>query len=156
AAVPLCLVILVWGLLVPGGRRATTAAAARSLLLSGFFLGWWVQTAFLQFPHDYVLAPMVLLAWAVFIALLPGVRPPLRGHGLVPVLLWWVLRGVVVVLLLLALLWHPLVQWERFSLWGRCWTDAGSLDLRNRLQLTRMTHTPDWVHLAEVADFLRD
>jgi hypothetical protein len=143
AVVPLCLLTLARALLTPGKRWATTPALARPLLLSGFYLGWWLQTALLQFPHEYVLAPVVLLGWAVFLALLPGVKPAFLG------------RGIVLVLLLLALVWHPLGRWERFSLWGRCWREGGSLDLRNQLQLTKMTHTPDWVHLEEVADFLR-
>src|SRR5262249_11462153 len=42
---------------------------------------------------------------------------------------------------------------QRFGAWGRCWTDSGTPELRNQLELNDMS--PDWVQLRKVAAFLR-
>jgi hypothetical protein len=133
----------VWGLAAAANLpRAALPTFSHKLLLSGFFLGWLFQAAFLQVAHEYVLAPPILLGWTLLLALAPP-RPPR--------LLAWALLLVFVGL---AVWRHPLARWDRLSLWGRCWTEA-SPELRNRLQLTHISHTPDWVALQEVADFLR-
>jgi hypothetical protein len=134
----------VWALTAAANlSRASLLAFSRKLMLAGFFLGWFVQTALLQVLHEYVLAPTVLLAWALLLALAPP--RPLR-----------VLTWVLLVFFVGAALWrHPLARYDRLSLWGRCWTEGSSPDLRNRLQLTHISHTPDWIALRQVADFLR-
>jgi hypothetical protein len=133
----------VWGLAgAPHLAREALPAFSHKLLLSGSFLGWLFQAAFLQVAHEYVLAPPIRLGWTLLLGLAPP-RPPR--------LLAWALLFIFVGL---AVWRHPLARWDRLSLWGRCWTE-GSPALRNRLQLTHVSHTPDRVALREVADFLR-
>src|SRR5262249_39865367 len=44
---------------------------------------------------------------------------------------------------------------ERLALWGRCWIEGPSPDLRTRLSLTEWPWTPDWVQLERVEEYLR-
>jgi hypothetical protein len=125
----------------PGTPESTAPVAA--LLLAALFLGWFFQVAFVQLHHDYVLAPAALLGTAVAAGVsLPGWWRRVRFLGL----------GFVVGL---AIILHPLARPERLALWGRCWAEGSSPDLRNRLSITDWPWTPDWVALGQVEEYLR-
>jgi hypothetical protein len=145
SAAGVALAVLNIGAILRSARSAPGARTllARPLLFSAFFLGWWFESSFLQMPHDYVVAPTVLLAVTAVLGLWPPIRPRFIGWGL------------VLAFAIVAVSRHPLVNRQRLALWSLCWTEGSSAELRNRLQLTRMTHTPDWVRLGQVAEFLR-
>jgi hypothetical protein len=145
AAAPLAVVVFA-RLLAPVARAGTPRsmpAYASHLLLAAFYLGWLAQTTLLQMTHDYVLVPAVLLAVVVVVG---------SGRSL-----WQTLAGkaVLIVFLAAALVLHPFAEPQRLVLWPRCLTEGSSPDLRNRLSHINTVDNPDWVQLAEVADFLR-
>jgi hypothetical protein len=43
----------------------------------------------------------------------------------------------------------------RLALWGRCWREGSSPEVRNGLALIVGFDATDWIHLARVAEFLR-
>jgi hypothetical protein len=45
---------------------------------------------------------------------------------------------------------------QRLALWGRCWREGGSPEVRNGLARVSGADATDWVHLARVAEFLRE
>jgi hypothetical protein len=143
ASVPLALLALWSALSAASPSGSFPLPLARRALLGVFFLGWWAQASFLQVPHAYVLAPSILIGCTVLVGLAFRLRSVWVG--------WLLLLAFVV----LAAAYHPLLHGPRLSLWSRCWREGSSADLRNRLQLTHMTHTPDWVRLNEVAEYLR-
>jgi hypothetical protein len=135
--------------LVTGFHKRAVAAeegperSPAHLLLGAFFLGWFFQVTFVQMPHQYVLVPALTLGLAVVVGLTwPPRLEPLRFLTLATVLV-------------LGVIWHPLMRPDRLALWGRCWAEGGSPDLRNRLSLTGMRWTPDYVDLEQVAEYLR-
>jgi hypothetical protein len=139
AAVPLA----VWALWRAVARPAPAAGAGQEALLAGFYLGWLAQANYLQYGFLYHLAPAVLLGLAVVAGRLgrPGRSPPA----------WLLLAGF----LAWAAARHPLGDFGRTALWGRCWREGGTPELWNRLALTTEPRRPDWVALGRVAAFLR-
>jgi hypothetical protein len=129
----------------PRGASAVEASerSPAHVLLAAFFLGWFFQVTFVQMPHQYVLVPALTLSLAVAVGL--SWPPRLETIRFV----------ILAAVLVLAVLVHPLLRQDRLALWGRCWVEGGSPDLRNRLSLTGMRWTPDWVSLEQVADYLR-
>jgi hypothetical protein len=142
--VPVTLVVLVRGLgRAEGFPGLTPQRTAALVLLAAFFAGWFCQAAFVQMQHEYVLAPAVLLSLTVAV-----------GANWTPRLAQ--LRCLaLLVLVVLALAVHPLGRRDRLALWGRCWTEGGNPELKNRLGLLEHLWTPNWVELEEVADYLR-
>jgi hypothetical protein len=141
-AVPLALVSTVHGL------SSSKRGEPKSLLglLAMFYLAWLGQAVFLQQVHEYTQVPALLLAWALligFVALLPASSLRLAS------------AAGLAVLIFVAASRHPLFRPGRLTLWPRCWKEGSSPELRNRLSLVHAAHSPDWVRLAEVADFLR-
>jgi hypothetical protein len=143
AAVPLAVVTVgkeLWSKARPdSGRNA-------SVLLAGFYLAWLGQVVFLQQMHEYIQAPALLIGLTFvfgFVATLRRLSTRLvAGLGLS-------------VFLLAALSQHPLLRLERLALWPRCWTEGSSAELRNQLSLVRAAHSPDWVQLEAIAEYLR-
>jgi hypothetical protein len=145
-AVPLAVVWLGRGLAVawPHLRDSIPAVTSYQVLLSALFLGWFLQVAYLQMHHEYVLVPPILLAVTVLVV--QSVTPTLAALRVV------LLLGVVLV----ALPRHPLLDPGRLALWPRCWREGSSPDLRNRLTMSKLVLlVPDWVALEQVADYLR-
>jgi hypothetical protein len=143
--VPVSAMVLVrW--LRSGARAFPDLTPQRTLafvLFAAFFAGWFCHVAFVQRHHEYVMAPLVLLSLTVLVG--SNWEPRLaRFRGL-----------AVVVLVALAVALHPLLRVERLALWGRCWAEGSSPDLKNRLSLSRNSWTPDWVDLQQVEEFLR-
>jgi hypothetical protein len=125
------------------GERASPAASGRldqEALLACFYLGWLYQASFLQRGFDYQHLPSILLALVVVANWLPR-REDLRMG-----------RVCLVAFASLALLFHPLLRWERTTAWGRCISQPSSYDLWDRLALTEAV---DWQDLARVAAYLR-
>jgi hypothetical protein len=139
AAVPLA----VWALGRAIARPAPTDGPGREALLATFYLGWLAQATYLQYGFVYHLAPTVLLGVAVVAGWLcrPG-RSPLVWVLLAGFLAWAAVR-------------HPLGDFGRTALWGRCWREGSSPELRNRLALATEPRKPDWVALDRVAAFLK-
>jgi hypothetical protein len=111
--------------------------------LAAFYLGWLVQAAYLQKPYEYVLASILPLALTV----VAGYRWRLRW----PALCWTIGAACAA----LALVRHPLLQPSRLAVWGRCWQEGSTPELRDRLKLTAGPDSPDWSELALVADELQ-
>jgi hypothetical protein len=143
--VPVTLVVLVRGLGWAGGFPGFAPQRTAALvLLAAVFAGWFCQAAFVQMqPHEYVLAPVVLLSLTVAVG--ANWAPQLARFRCLALL----------VLVVLALPLHPLGRPDRLALWGRCWAEGGSPDLKNRLTLLEHLWAPNWVELERVADYLR-
>jgi hypothetical protein len=110
-------------------------------LLAAFYLGWLGQVVYLQRGFAYQQVPAILLALTL-----------LTGWAGVPGRSRWAqhaLAGLAVLLLLS----HPLLRLPRTALWGRCWAEGSSVELRDRLALTEDV---DWQDLQPIADYLRD
>ena len=114
-------------------------------LLAAFFLGWFVQAAFLQLPHDYAVAPVTLPALALLAAVW---RPPARVSGAGKV--FWMGRRRR----------RPFCGASPFAWNGSTYGCAAAG--RGRRPKSRAcsprTDSPygvDAVHLARVADYLR-
>jgi hypothetical protein len=60
-------------------------------------------------------------------------------------------RAALVVLALAAVAAHPLLQWQRLTLWGTCWQQEESAELRDRLKLKDEV---SWEDLEAVARYL--
>ncbi len=130
-------------------RRPLSLSGADSFstlvpLLAAFYLGWLVQSTLIQTELDYHLAPTHLLALAlVGGSLAARTRPGWRWA--------WVALG------LFAVLYQPALAPSRLLLWGRCWRDGSSPEMRDRLALYGddefATH---WQDLTKVERFLRD
>jgi hypothetical protein len=153
AAVPPAVVTLWRGVVRP--QTPVTAAADRALL-AGLYLGWLGQAVFLQFPHEYVLAPAVLLAMAVLAAEVRAQTEavPARSPACAALLLLAVFAVLVV-------LRHPLARPARLALWPRCWQEGSTAQARDALALvpanTRATSgRVVWEDLERVAVFLRE
>jgi hypothetical protein len=145
-ALPVALGVLANAALARRSLATTTtnSSSAALPLLAAFYVGWLVQSAFVQSEFDYHVAPTLMLA-IVFVAAMLASRPTSR----------WGCAGVV--LGVLATVCQPAIAPSRLVLWGRCWSEANSPGLRDRLALR-----PDddfatsWQDLAEVAAFLKD
>jgi len=130
---------------------ATSAqiASARALL-AAFYLAWLTQAVLIQKPFEYVHLPLTLLAMAV----VAGQR---WCFGFV-YLLWFMALGIVANCTDKPMQFepHPLARWEIVKLWPRCWSDAGSPELRDRLgQFTGSAWGTNWRELNEVAGYLQ-
>src|SRR5262249_43815419 len=102
-------------------------------LLAAMYLGWLLQAAFIQFQLDYHYVPTVLLALTLIIR---QIGKSMRKQFGWPVLFMLVFFGMI----------RPnetrarLALWsQRFGAWGRCWTDSGTPELRNQLELNDMS-----------------
>jgi hypothetical protein len=133
-------VLLVFGSVVWTARRAAGRPAPSLTLLFAFYLGWVTQASLVQLADDYQLAPAVMLALTLIAGLVW--RPGARWLGVL--LFAFVIYAVVA---------QPACDRKRLALWGRCWTDRDERRLRADLALR--PDGPDWVALAEVADYLR-
>jgi hypothetical protein len=136
--------------------RRPPASASRPgplALLAGLYLGWLAQATLLQYSHDYVMAPTVLLAVPLIVA---GVR--LRGQPSTGGRLLATAAALALTLFLaLALALHPLLRFNRLAVWPRCWTEGSTPGVRDSLALEHayVNGIVDWTDLGHVADFLR-
>ena len=117
------------------------------LLLVGLYLGWAAQVILLQAPHEYVQVPLLLLALAICAIVL---GPRIRTHRTA--------RWVCVVFLAFVVARHPMLRWDRLSLWPRCVAGIHSVELKDRLAITsdswgRTGHV-DWQDLKRVEAYL--
>jgi hypothetical protein len=127
----------------------TYRRVARGALFVTFYLGWFLQSTYIQLFHDYVMAPAVLLAVTVVAGF---------GWMLAPFLMR---AAVVGVFGLFVFLGQPLLQWERLSLWGRCCLEGSTPEVRDQLTLELMkgrispVFMANWEQLQPVREFLR-
>jgi hypothetical protein len=145
-------------------RRAQGPAARSQALLSAFYLGWLVQANLLQRQLAYQLLPPVILAigllaglpWPALIRLTASrahlARPDLLGRHAQRGLRWAVALGLVAWLIAC----HPLFRWQRLELWGRCWREGSTPEIRQLLTLEPGNiYATDWPDLERVKEFLR-
>ena len=142
-AVPLALASL--GRLLRAVPRFRDPAALAGLappgLFAAFYLGWLFQAVVLQQKFEYILVPPVLLA-IVQVA---------QGDWLVNhrALRAGLIAGFVVVVSW----WSPALRLERLAVWGKCWREGNSAEVRDALAVR--SDGPCWVSLARVAEELR-
>jgi hypothetical protein len=146
-AVPVSLATLsriVVSLAQPSGNT-TPASTVATCLLASLYLGWVVQGNFLQYQYEYHMAPCVLLAVTVLAGWV-GMRLPLPRRSV-----------AFIGLLLFGSLFQPAFAPSRLALWGRCWQEGSSPELRDRLALWDSIPfaRTEWQHLEEVKTFLR-
>ena len=118
------------------------------LLLVALYYGWLMQAIFLQLSHEYVQVPITLLALAVAAPVID-----IRIKGFPP------LRLAAVVFFGLVAIWHPLLHWDRLSLWPQAVAGSNRLELKDQLALPT-SHwgargRVDWQALKRVEGFLR-
>jgi hypothetical protein len=139
--------LVVAGLVALALFRPSASAGARAggALLAATYLGWLAQANFIQSQNAYHMLPTVFLALALLAGWVSGL--PVRRAA------WAGLFGVA----LAVAVCQPAARPQRLALWGRCWREGSSAEMRNRLALDREWFwTPDWVELGQVADFLRE
>ena len=124
---------------VPVALGNMRRGAVSETLLGGFYLGWLLQSVFLQHLFDYVHVPPVLLGLTVVASWYVG-HPDYR-------------RVVLVVFLMAVLLRFPSLCRDRILVWGDCLERGSTPAMRDRLTLLPKT---DWADLEHVKDFLRD
>ena len=122
--------------LSPSARDASCAQS----LFAALYLGWVVQSFFLQHLFDYVHVPGLLLA----ITLLAGVPRFLADRK------GW--QVAVVGFLGLAAFASPLLRTERLLCWATCVNEGSTPEVRNRL--AHFDH-PNWEDMQRVADYLQ-
>jgi hypothetical protein len=129
---------------VRAGAGADPASVSRGVL-GAFYLGWLVQAALLQRPHEYVMMTTVFPA----VVLIAGT--PWAGCGLS------LAQAFLVDVALLAALFMPGLRPQRLLLWAWCWREGSTAELRDRLGLMPPAYSgaTGWRDLARVADFLR-
>jgi hypothetical protein len=173
-AVPLALASVVeagvWaaGHTMPAAGRLYTVAQTTQqriprAILGALYLGWLLQALVLQQPHDYIHVPETILAFAVIACQGWAVGLVLLGAALVSSA--WIIadtenksdlsefRGLTP---LLEITRHPLTDPHVLLCWPRCWTEPGSLPLRDDLASQgRNAGGTRWEHLARVEAFLR-
>lgn len=112
------------------------------VLLSAFFLGWYLQASGLQHSHDYAIVPLILTGTTL-----------LLGHSW-PSLGSCLKRALSIGLAASAIWTHPLLELRRLALWTRCLTEGSTPALRNGLAVARGVLQPDWEALACVREYL--
>jgi hypothetical protein len=126
------------------GHSGAGGGPSQEPLLAGLYLGWFVQANYVQYEFAYHLVPALFLALTLL-----GGRRWLVGRSRV--------GGVLVASFgALAAVWHPALDADRLALWGRCWREGSSAEIRNRLAFNSEPMSPDWVALERVAAFLRE
>lgn len=109
-------------------------------LLAVLYLGWMVQSFFLQHLFDYVHVPSLLLAMTL-LAAAPRLLVDRREWQL-----------AVVGFLGFATLASPILHSDRLGCWATCVNEGSTPAVRN--QLSHFDH-PNWEDLHQVAEYLR-
>ena len=149
--------------------RPLDAILRTRAVLAALYLGWMAQGLYLQQPYEYIHVPETILAlalvtaqgWPAGLAYLAWFAGAAAVCGLAS--LWLPansglghLREQRSLLMDNLLPMHPLASAERLQLWPRCWREASSPELRDRLAFKGGTHpSTSWTELAEVAEYLR-
>jgi hypothetical protein len=145
-AVPVALAALTRVVLTrqPLSVRGSEASSTLMPLLAAFYLGWLIQSAFIQSEFDYHIAPTLLLALALVAGWLVAQPRPRWG--------WvWLVGGVIIVLC------QPAFAPSRLAYWGRCWRGESSPEMHDRLALRPGDmFATNWQDLEQVEVFLRN
>jgi hypothetical protein len=152
AALPAALWLVYRGL-----RRPGDAQSDQQVLLAGFYLGWLVQAVCIQKAYDYSLAPLVPLALTLIAGTVWPHTVPLLRWCMLAVFTALTLFGHPVVQPKGLVVWrrHPLLQLNRLAVWGRCWREGSSPEVRDRLKLLPLErYSVAWVELGRVQEFL--
>ncbi len=135
-AVPLSLFALgraIW-------RKERSTRESTLAMLSGFYLGWLVQSLTLQHLMDYIHVPAVMLAIAVLAGCEWGVPNPFKAVA-------------AVAFFGLAAFMSPLLSPDRLAVWNRCLDEGSSPEVR--MALTDVAF-PDYENMERVIDYLKD
>ncbi|HEV3146645.1 MAG TPA: hypothetical protein VGZ47_22345 [Gemmataceae bacterium] len=181
-ALPLALVYLLSGLLLQQAQPTksrrivwlyvtTTDEKMRRerLVLAALYLGWMLQTLFLQKGLEYIHVPEVLLAmallasqrWALgmafliwFLAVAAILSMEKKSQPVAEVSQWILRKNPEFHTYYFVV--HPMLRNQRLRLWPRCCVERSNADLRVRLACTGHSHCGvDWPELERVAEFLR-
>jgi hypothetical protein len=118
-----------------------TAVVRTQSLLAAVYLGWMIQSFFLQHLFDYVHVPSLLLAIAI-LAAAPRWLADRRG---------W--QYATIGFLGVAVIASPLLHSDRLTCWPVCLNEGSTPAIQNRL--SHFDH-PNWEDLHSVADYLQD
>lgn len=147
-AVPLAVIWLKEFLRGPRRAIGTGSASAPPVcapLFGAFYLGWVVQSLFLQHFHGYVIAPGIVLAIPVVAAGLGRFQR-------------WALRPAIAVLVGVHLISSPAFRPDRLACWRECVANGSTPEIRDRVKRRRLDAiypgTPHSRDLAAVAGFL--
>jgi hypothetical protein len=134
--------ILVHLLAVPVALRTIWRAGAdpARILLSGFYLGWLIQSFCLQHLFDYVNTPGVLLGLTLVASWSVDCGPMTR-------------RLLLIVLFACLVTRFPALCVNRLAVWDECVRNGSTPALRDRLTLLTKAN---WSDLERVKDYLRD
>ncbi len=120
-------------------RQSSSGADRVRAILSGFYLGWLLQSFAMQHLMDYIHVPALLLALAV----LAGTRWAVPAAGQ---------RAIVIAFLLVAAVASPVFRPQRLTAWAECVRRGSTPEMRMRLTSVSM---PDFVAMREIIRFLR-
>jgi hypothetical protein len=143
AAIPLAVITI----LRAHSRRPLAArkAEAHQALLGALYLGWLFQANYLQRQFDYQMAPTIFLAITILASQAWLWQNAFSRYVVVPVCI------------VLPMATHPLFNMNRLLLWGRCWQEGSTAELRDLLSLEYWQQAnPSWRELKRVEEFLRD
>jgi hypothetical protein len=129
-------------------------------VFGAFFLVWTYQANFVQFQYPYHVVsgtllglsligslswqrlptPVLRLAVAAFLVAATVPHPEFKHYWPKP---GWSFRA------------HPITRWDRTSIWGRCFREGSSPEMRDLLTLETHPGAPDWRDLERVGEYLR-
>jgi hypothetical protein len=121
-------------------------------VVAAMYVAWLLQATFVQKQLIYQMTPTVLLGLAIVAAAWGEWPWWVRWHGR----RWAAGHLMAAGFLLLAVLAHPIWRLDRLALWGRCWRDGSTADLRDALALQNDEAATGWTDLARVQAFLAD
>jgi hypothetical protein len=119
-------------------------------LLAAMYVAWLLQATFIQKQLIYQMAPTVFLGLALVAATWNEWPWWMRWRRR----RWAVGYLMVAAFLFAAVLAHPIWYMDRLALWGRCWGEGSSADLRDALTLEKDKAATGWADLARVQTFL--
>jgi hypothetical protein len=123
-----------------------TPEAVAFPLLAGFYLGWLGQAVFLQHAFEYIHVPPIFLGWTVIACAGFKNGPIASASSAFSRRLAYACAAACLIIT------YPWLFVQRGAVWSKCFTEAGSAELRDRLTLLgRM----NWSEFERVADFLR-
>jgi hypothetical protein len=130
-------------------RNADSKNRARALV-AAIYIAWLLQATFIQKQLIYQMTPTILLALALVAAAWNEWPWWIGWHGR----RWAVGHLMAGGFLLAAVLSHPIWRLDRMALWGRCWSEGSTAELRDALALQNDKAATGWADLGRVQAFL--
>ena len=138
-AVPVSVAAITRALRTPATNSGTEEPRQRTALLAALYLGWMLQSFFLQHLMDYIHVPAVLLAIVVVVSFRCwSVAAPLRGVA-------------VAAFLAIACSAAAFTRVDRAALWWECVRSGSTPQIRSALSDANF---PNWIEIEPVVRFL--